>query len=254
MFSLGEKVALITGAASGLGLAIAQAYAEQSAKLVLVDINYERCKELAAEFNENGVDAIALGADLGDLSVAKSLVDSTVEAFGRIDVLVCCAGIEGYVGPLNDSTAEDWDKVLKVNLLSAQALSSYAIPEMIKVGGGSVIFMASISALRGNKNIGMYAVSKAGLIQLARNLAIEHGPDNIRVNSIVPGLIRTPLSAHFEKDKKFMDRRLGMTPLRRIGLPHEISGIAVMLAGKAGAFITGQTIVADGGTTVTDGS
>jgi NAD(P)-dependent dehydrogenase (short-subunit alcohol dehydrogenase family) len=141
-----------------------------------------------------------------------------------------------------------------INLKSTLDLSTRVIAGMADRGGGSVILMSSIAGLRGNKSIGLYALSKAGLAQLARNLAVEWGPKGVRVNAISPGLIRTPLAAQMLADEAFMTRRLSLTPLRRVGDPGEVAGVAVMLASRAGGFITGQNLVVDGGTTISDGN
>jgi NAD(P)-dependent dehydrogenase (short-subunit alcohol dehydrogenase family) len=125
---------------------------------------------------------------------------------------------------------------------------------MAQRGGGSVILISSIAGLRGNKSIGLYGVSKAGLAQLARNLAVEWGPHGVRVNSLSPGLIRTPLSTGLMGDEAFLGRRLSLTPLRRVGEPEEIAGVVVLLASRAGGFITGQNLIIDGGTTISDGN
>jgi NAD(P)-dependent dehydrogenase (short-subunit alcohol dehydrogenase family) len=143
---------------------------------------------------------------------------------------------------------------MSINLKSALRLCSALIPDMAERGQGSVILMSSIAGLRGNKAIGLYSLSKAGLAQLARNLAVEWGPKGVRVNAISPGLIRTPLASELLKNEQFMQRRLLSTPLRRVGEPEEIAGVAVMLASRAGGFISGQNIVVDGGTIISDGN
>lgn len=173
---------------------------------------------------------------------------------GRIDVLVCNAAVQGPAGPIGETSAADWQQVMGINLESDLSLSSRVILGMARRGGGAVILMSSIAGLRGNGAIGLYGLSKAALAQLARNLAVEWGPKGVRVNAISPGLIRTPLAARLLADEGFMERRLSLTPLRRVGEPHEIAGVAVMLASRAGGFITGQNLVVDGGTLIGDGS
>ena len=143
---------------------------------------------------------------------------------------------------------------MALNLQSAIYLTKLVIPQMIEQKDGAIIYLASIAGVRGNKSIGLYGISKAGLIQLARNLAVEFGPHNIRVNSISPGMINTPFSESLINNAEFMSKRLALTPLRRVGEVEEIAGVAVMLASKAGGFITGQNIIVDGGTTVGDGN
>jgi NAD(P)-dependent dehydrogenase (short-subunit alcohol dehydrogenase family) len=173
--------------------------------------------------------------------------------YGRVDILVSCVGIAVPNGFL-DINSDDFDKTMALNLQSAIYLSKLFIPQMQANKDGVIIYLASIAGVRGNKNIGLYGVSKAGLIQLARNLAVEFGPDNIRVNTISPGMINTPFSQSLMENQAFMTKRLGQTPLRRVGEVEEIAGLAVMLASKAGGFITGQNIIVDGGTTISDGN
>lgn len=253
LFDLHGQVALVTGAAGGLGQAIALAFAGQGADLVLSDRDEEAAEAVAARCRDWGVRAGAIAADLGNPDEADALGGRALAMFGRIDTLVCNAGMQGPAGPLLAVSRSDWDRVFQVNLASAHALCEALLPHMATRGAGSVILMASIAALRGNRAIGLYGMSNAALAQLARNLAVEWGPQGVRANAIAPGLIRTPLAAELIADESFMRRRLAMTPLRRVGEPHEVAGVAVMLASAAGAFISGQTLVVDGGTLVSDG-
>lgn len=254
VFSLAGKVALITGAAGGLGQAIAFTYAKQGAAVVLSDLHSESCQAIADKITEQGGTAIVLAADLADKSSLKSLAEQAIAWREQLDSLVCCGGMEGHVGNLLDVADDAWEQLIDVNLRSALWLSQFVTPTMRQKGGGNITYIASIAGLRGNRAIGLYGIAKAGLSQLARNLAVELGPDNIRVNAVAPGLIETPLAEHLKSNATFMQRRLSLTPLRRMGQPHEISGLVAMLAASAGGFITGQTIVADGGTLITDGN
>jgi len=147
-----------------------------------------------------------------------------------------------------------YNTVMGINLQSAIYLTKQVVPNMQAQKEGVIIYLASIASVRGNKNIGLYGISKAGLVQLAKNLAVEYGPDNIRVNAISPGLIDTPFAASLTENEAFMKKRLALTPLRRVGTADEVAGVAVMLASKAGGFITGQNIIVDGGTTISDGN
>ena len=254
LFSLRGQVALITGAAGGLGQAIACAFAQHGADVVLADREEGPLGEVLHQCRDLGVQARSLSADLADPLQANALGARAQAEFGRIDTLVCNAGIQGPAGPLLDVTESDWARVFQVNLASAYALCASLVPRMASRGRGSVILMASIAALRGNRAIGLYGLSKAALAQLARNLAVEWGPQGVRCNALAPGLIRTPLAANVLTDEHFMARRLALTPLRRVGEPHEVAGVAVMLAASAGGFINGQVLTVDGGTTITDGS
>ncbi|MES2533112.1 MAG: glucose 1-dehydrogenase [Pseudomonadota bacterium] len=253
LFDLRGQVALVTGAAGGLGEAIALAYAAQGADLVLSDRHDGALAPIVTRCRAMGVRADALTADLADAGAAAGLGARAADVFGRIDTLVCNAGMQGPAGPSLAVKEDDWARVFRVNLESAHALCAALVPAMARRGAGSVILMASIAALRGNRAIGLYGMTKAALSQLARNLAVEWGPQGVRANAIAPGLIRTPLASGLIADGAFMARRLAMTPLRRVGEPHEVAGVAVMLAAAAGGFISGQTLVVDGGTLVSDG-
>lgn len=250
LFDLAGRTALVTGATQGLGLAIAYTLAAQGARVIVSDRDPAASERTAAALAADGHRAIALAADLADASAIERLC----QAAGAVDVLVCNAGVQGPAGPLLASTDADWQQVLDINLHATVRLCAGLLPGMAARGGGSVVLMASIAGLRGNRAIGLYGLSKAALAQLARNLAVEWGPQGVRVNAVAPGLIRTPLAQGLLADEAFMARRLQATPLRRVGEPEEISGVVAMLASRAGGFITGHTLVVDGGTTISDGS
>lgn len=256
MFDLSGRTALVTGATQGLGLAIAQALNAHGARVLVSDRDPGACRATAEQLaaicpaDSTPPSAIALPADLSD----PAAVDALCHAAGPIDILVCNAGLAGPAGPLGDATDEDWNTLLQVNLRAPARMAGLLIPDMARRGSGSVILMSSIAGLRGNGRIGPYGITKAGVAQLARNLAIEWGPRGVRVNAISPGLIRTPMSAGLMGDEQFMARRLRATPLRRAGEPEEIAAAVVFLASRAGGFITAQNLVIDGGTLMSDGS
>ncbi|HSV34238.1 MAG TPA: glucose 1-dehydrogenase [Ramlibacter sp.] len=254
LFDLSGQVVLVTGASSGVGLAIAQACAAHGAAVALAGIDGAGCEREAQRLHAAGHSTLSIACDVADPGQCLRAVDLVLERFGRIDTLVSNAGIEGPVGPIAQAGEFAWRKVLDVNLMGAAWLAGQAIPHMAAQGGGSVMLVASIAGLRGNKAIGPYGVSKAALIQLARNLAVEWGPQGVRANAICPGLIRTPFAQDLMANEAFMSRRMAATPLRRAGEPHEVAGVAVMLASRAGAFITGQALVVDGGTLISDGN
>lgn len=254
LFDLKGKVVLVTGATGGLGLAIVQAMSEHGAIVLVSDLDPVLCAKTADRIRRAGGTAHDLPADLSRPDSAASLATSALALFGRVDVLVCNAGMQGPAGPIGQASAGDWQRVIDLNLRASVELTTALLPRMATHPGSSVILMSSIAGLRGNKSIGLYGVSKAALAQLARNLAVEWGPLGVRVNSISPGLIRTPLSASFIDNPAVIERRLSLTPLRRVGEPHEIAGVAVMLASAAGGFITGHNLVVDGGTTISDGN
>lgn len=228
---------------------MAEALIAQGARVVISSEDAADTALVAAELGQTGI-----ACDVTDDAALTRLVDGACHVLGGIDILVCNAGITGRPGPFASIDMADFDRVMALNLRSQLVLTNLALPHIAARGGGAVILMASLSALRGNGAINAYALSKAGLAQLARNLAVEWGPRNVRVNAIAPGFIATQLSAPLIADAAFMARRMAMTPLRRPGTPAEVAGTAAFLASPAGAFITGQTIVVDGGTLITDGS
>ena len=193
---------------------------------------------------------LAVPCNVGKKDDLMNLVDETLAAFGRIDILVCNAATNPVYGPTSELTDEAWDKIMDTNAKGTFWLCNRVLPEMDKNGGGNVIIISSIAGLRGNATIGTYGVSKAAEAALARNLAVEWGPRNIRVNSIAPGLVRTDFAKALTEDPVRRQRAEERTPVRRIGEPVDIAGVALFLASPASAYVTGQTIVADGGETI----
>lgn len=254
LFSLAGKVALITGATRGIGLAIAREYGRAGARLAISSEIAEDCERVAAGLAEEGIEAWALPADLSQQGQVGALAHGVVQHFGRLDALVCNAGVAPHLGPLASASAADWELTMTVNLRSALWLTSALLPAMAERGGGSVVLMASIAGVRGNQGLGLYGLSKAALAQLARNLAVEWGPRNVRVNAISPGVIQTEFARPLTDNPAVMDKRLALTPLRRVGVPEEVAALALLLAAPGGAFITGQNLIVDGGTTIGDGN
>lgn len=253
LFNLENKTALITGSTSGMGKAIAQALGQHGAKVVVSSNEIDAVKSTIIEFNNLGISTIGIPCDLSKKEEIDFLVLETEKQFGTIDILVNCVGY-APVGSFFDINQENFEKTMGLNLQAAIYLTKLILPKMQAQKDGVIIYLASIAGIRGNKNLGLYGISKAGLIEMARNLAVEFGPDNIRINTISPGLINTPFSESLMKNEDFMKKRLAQTPLRRVGEVEEIAGLAVMLASKAGGFITGQNIIVDGGTTISDGN
>ncbi len=245
MFSLQGKTALITGSTRGIGRAIAEAFVAAGASVAVSSEDASETHTAAAE-----IGAFGIPCDVTDDAALARLVGGTVDAFGGLDILVCNAGISGKSG---DRSLEDFDRVMAVNLRSQVALTNLVLPH-IAARQGNIILIASIGGMRGNAAIHAYALAKAGAAQLARNLAVQWGPNGVRTNAIAPGLIRTGLIANLPQDSDFMKRRMQMTPLRRMGEPEEVAGAALFLASASGGFVNGHTLVVDGGTMITDGS
>ena len=252
LFSLAGKVAVITGSTKGIGKAIAERMAEQGAKVVISSRKAGPCDDVAAAINaKHGAGtAIAVPANISSKEQLKNLVDETNRQFGKIDVLVCNAASNPYYGPMAGIEDDQFRKIFENNVLANHWLIGFVAPQMIERKNGSIIIVSSIGGLRGTPVIGAYGISKAADLQLARNLAHEFGPHNVRVNCIAPGLIKTDFAKALWEDAEMLKKRTATTPLRRIGEPDEIAGAAVFLASQAGSFVTGQTIVVDGGVTI----
>ena len=252
LFSLEGKVAVITGSSRGIGKAIAQRMAEHGAHVVISSRKAGPCDDVAAAINErHGAGrAIAVPANISSKDDLRRLADTTRERLGPIDVLVCNAASNPYYGPQAGIADEQFRKILDNNIVANHWLIGFVAPGMIERRDGSIIIVSSIGGLRGSPVLGAYCVSKAADMQLARNLAIEYGPHNVRVNCIAPGLIRTDFAKALWEDPAALAERSATTPLRRIGEPDEIAGAAIFLASQAGSFVTGQSIVVDGGVTI----
>jgi NAD(P)-dependent dehydrogenase (short-subunit alcohol dehydrogenase family) len=253
-FRLDGRVALVTGSTRGIGLAIARAFAAQGAQVVVSNESPEDTAACAAGLRSEGLQVSGIACDVSRTAEQQALVHQTLQSHGRLDVVVCNAGITGKPGPFATIDMADYDRVMAVDLRSMVELSRFALPHLSEGSGGSLILISSIAGLRGNGAINAYALAKAGVAQLARNLAVEWGPRGVRVNAISPGFIRTELSAPLLDNEQFLARRMQMTPLRRAGEPEEVAGAALFLASSAGSFVTGHNLVVDGGTVITDGS
>ena len=252
LFDLQGQVAVITGSSRGIGRAIATRMAEHGARVVISSRKREACAEVVEAINAQfgAGRAIALPANISSKAELENLVLETTRQLGRIDILVCNAASNPYYGPQAGIADEQFRKILENNIVANHWLINFTLPQMIARRTGSIIIVSSIAGLRGNAIIGAYGISKAADMQLARNLAVEYGPHNIRVNCIAPGLIKTDFARALWEDPDSLASRTATTPLRRIGEPDEIAGAAVFLASPAGSFVTGQSLVIDGGVTI----
>lgn len=249
MFDLKGRRAIVTGSTRGIGRAVAEALIAAGAQVVISSEDEADTAEAAAALGMPGI-----AADVADDAALARLVDGTLAQLGGVDLLVCNAGITGRPGRFADIDMDDYARVMAINLRSQVVLCNLALPHMAAAGGGAAVLVSSLSGLRGNARINAYALAKAGVAQLARNLAVEWGPQSVRVNAISPGFIATELSGPLLADAAFMDRRMAMTPLRRPGTPAEVAGAVVFLCSAAGGFVTGHNLVVDGGTLITDGN
>ena len=252
LFDMKGKVAVITGSTRGIGRAIAERMAEHGAKVVISSRKQDVCDDVAKDVNEKfgkGT-AVAIAANISSKENLQNLVDESRKAFGKIDVLVCNAASNPYYGPLAGISDDQFGKILSNNIVANNWLISMVVPEMIDRKDGSIIIVSPIGGLKGSTTIGAYCVSKAADMQLARNLACEYGPHNIRVNCIAPGLIKTDFAKALWDDPDTLKKSTARSPLLRIGIPDEIAGAAVFMGSAAGNFMTGQTVVIDGGATI----
>jgi NAD(P)-dependent dehydrogenase (short-subunit alcohol dehydrogenase family) len=250
LFDLEGKVALVTGSTRGIGKSIAEELARAGAKVMVSSRKADACDAVRRELEAQGLEVRARPCNVSRREELEALVRATEAAWGRVDIAVANAAANPYYGPLASIPEEALDKVLLNNVKSVLWLANLTIPAMAGRGGGSFILVGSIAGLLANTVIGAYGVSKAAGHQLVRNLAAEWGPKGVRVNAIAPGLIRTDFARALWEDDKRRAEREAMTPLRRIGEPRDIGGIAVFLASDAAAFVTGQVIVADGGVSI----
>ena len=249
-FDLTDKVAIITGSSRGIGRSIAQTMAGLGAKVVISSRRAEACESVAAAIRDRGGEATVIPCNVSRKNEVEALVAGTLAHYGRIDILVCNAAVNPVFGPLAQLSDEAFDKIMDANVKSNIWLANLVIPGMAGRGGGAVVIISSIGGLRGSDMLGAYGISKAADFALARALAVEWGPHNVRVNCVAPGLVKTDFARALWEDEARLAVRTARTPLRRIALPDEIGPIAAFLASPAASFITGEIIVADGGVTI----
>ena len=252
LFDLSGKTAIITGSTKGIGKAIAFRMAQHGANVVVSSRKADACEAVTAEINAAGYSgsAISVPCNIGYKDQLQALVDKTVTELGPVDILVCNAAINPFAGPMIEIPDDAFDKIMASNIRSNHWLCSMVLPSMKARRQGSIIIVSSIGGLRGNAILGAYGISKAADMQMARNIAVEYGPFNVRANAIAPGLVRTDFARYLWENETILETATSGSALRRIGEPDEIAGAAVFLASGAGAFTTGQTIVCDGGATI----
>lgn len=255
LFDLGGKTAIVTGASRGIGEAAARHLARHGANVIVSSRKLEACAEVANSINEETAREAAhpVACNISHREQLAELVAATDKKFGPADILVCNAAVNPYFGPSKDISEDQIDKILNCNIKANHFLSHLVLPGMKEKKDGSIIIISSIAGFAGNSNLGMYGISKAADLQLARNLAAEYGPSNIRVNCIAPGIIKTYFAEALWKDPAIEKHVSSQLPMRRFGEPDEIAGAIVFLASPAARYMTGQYMVIDGGTLITAG-
>jgi dehydrogenase/reductase SDR family member 4 len=252
LFDLSGQVALITGSSRGIGKAIAEQMAAAGAKVVISSRKQDACDQVRDEIKAQGGEALSIACNIGRKEEVEGLVKATLEQTRRIDILVCNAAVNPFYGSLLKLDDDAWDKTMDSNIKSSWWFCKLVAPHMTERGSGNIILISSIGAFRSTAVLGAYGISKAADAQLARNLALELGPKGIRVNAIAPGLVKTDFAKALWSNPTILQNVEQRAPLRRIGQPVDIAGVAVFLASQAASFVTGQLIVADGGATLGD--
>jgi dehydrogenase/reductase SDR family protein 4 len=252
MSQLEGKVAIVTGASRGIGKAIAGTFAREGATVVICARKQERVDPVAEEINASNHPGkvIARACHVGKLEELEQLVSTTTTEQGKIDIVVNNAGTNIAQGPAIEMDDSQFDKMVEVNLKSAYRLTRLVAQGMCDRGSGAIINIASIAGLRPQYHGLLYSMTKAALIMMTQSYALELGPQGVRVNAIAPGLVQTALSEYYWKDEERFARIIGTQPLKHLGQPHEIAEVALLLASEGGSYLTGQTIVVDGGRTL----
>ncbi|MCP5070280.1 MAG: SDR family oxidoreductase [bacterium] len=254
VFDLTNKVAVITGSSRGIGRSIAENMARSGARVVISSRKQDACDEVAAAIRDEGGQAIAQAANIASREDLEALIARARKEWGQIDILVCNAATNPYYGPLQGLSDEMFDKMMHNNVRSNLWLCKMVLPEMGERKDGVIIVVSSIGGVKGNTTLGAYGITKAADMALVRNLAVEWGPKNVRVTCIAPGLIKTDFARALWENPELLAHTERMTPLARIGTPDEIGGLAACLASKAGGFLTGETIMVDGGMGISQGT
>ena len=246
-FDLTGKVAIVTGSSKGIGHSIAQGLAEHGAKVVISSRKQEAVDEVAASFKSMGLEAVGIACHIGDEEQRKGLVEKTMKAYGRVDILVNNAAINPFYGPIEAADEEIFDKIMAVNVKAPWLLSNLVQPIMKENGGGSIINISSVEGLHPGFRLGLYSMTKSTLIMLTKNQAKEWGRLGIRANVVCPGLIKTKFSQALWSDEKTLGMYTSTIPLKRMADPEEMAGLVMLLASDAGSYMTGGVYTADGG-------
>lgn len=249
-FSLDGKVAIVTGGSKGIGLSIAHHLAAMGAKVAIASRKIDACQAAVKEIEDAGGEAIAVACNISRRDECEALVAKAREKWGRLDIFVANAAVNPVYGPMADLSDEAFNKVMTSNVHSAIWFANAAMPHMAEAGGGAFIIVSSIGGLRGSATLGAYGISKTADVGVTRSLAVEWGPKNITVNCIMPGLVKTDFARALWENETLRDDRIARTPVRRLGEPEDIGGVAAFLAGPSARFLTGEVIVVDGGTTI----
>ena len=247
LFDLSSKTAVVTGSTKGIGRAIAEAFAAFGAKVAISSRKADKCDEVRDAINASGGEAISVPCNMSRMEDIDNLVAIAMEELGKVDILVCNAAVNPHFGPIASISEEAFDKVMDTNVKNNLWLCNKLIPQMAERKDGAVMIVSSVGAFKGHPNIGTYGIAKAADIQIARNLAVEWGPSNVRVNAICPAVVKTDMARALWEDPKVQQQASEVYPLRRLGEPEDIAGIAVYLASQAGAWTTGQSFIIDGG-------
>jgi NAD(P)-dependent dehydrogenase (short-subunit alcohol dehydrogenase family) len=241
------KVSLVTGGGSGIGRACAMLFASEGARVVVVDMAVDTGEETVAEINDGGGDALFVRCDIADASSVEAMVATTIDVYGRLDCALNNAGIEGPKFPVADYSLEDWNRMLDTNLTGTFLCMKYEIPAMLAVGGGAIVNTSSVGGLVGFASMAAYGASKFGVNAVTKCAALEYATMGVRVNSVCPGIIRTPMVDRFLRENPELESSLlARTPMGRLGRPKEIAEAVVWLCSDRSSFVTGQTIAVDG--------
>jgi len=247
LFNMSGKVAIVTGASKGIGAAIAKGLAEQGAQVVICSRKQTALDEYVSELAKENLSLVGIECNVSEDDQLKNLVDKTVSQFGGVDILINCAATNPMFGPIEEMESTLFDKMMAVNVKSIFTLANLCLPHMRKRGGGSIINISSVEGLKPSPNLGIYSVTKAAVNMLTKSQAKEWGSDNIRVNAICPGLVKTKLSAGIWKNAAFLQAFTEKLPISKMAMPNEMVGLALYLASDAGSYTTGSIFNSDGG-------